>query len=273
MTPLGRKPGASAIVTLLTDFGTADYFVGAMKGVILSIAPGVTLVDVTHEVPPQEVRSGAFILLAAYREFPPGTVHVAIVDPGVGSSRRGIAIEAGGYRFVGPDNGIFGWIVDREPDARVFHLSNRSLFRPAVSSTFHGRDVFAPVAAALAAGMPIEQVGDEIGDFARMESLRPVRGEGGELRGAILHVDRFGNCVTSFTREDLPVDAAPRGFHLAVGERDIRSLRRFYAEETGPGRVFAIWGSAGFLELSANRDSAARLLSVRPGDPVALTVG
>jgi len=261
------------IVTLLTDFGAADYFVAAMKGVILSIAPGATLVDVTHEVPPQEVRSGAFTLLAAYSDFPPGTVHLAVVDPGVGSARRGIAVEAGGHRFVGPDNGLFAWICEREADARVFHLTNRGLFRHPVSSTFHGRDVFAPVAAALAAGVAIGEVGDEVEDQVRLEPLRAVPGEGGGVRGVILHVDRFGNCVTSFTRDDLPADAAPRGFHLSVAGHDVRALRRFYAEETLPGRLFAIWGSAGFLELSANRDSAARLLAVRPGEPVTLAVG
>lgn len=269
----GSGRGARAIVTLLTDFGTADYFVAAMKGVILSAAPGATIVDVTHEVPPQDVRSGAFTLLAAYRDFPAGTVHVAVVDPGVGSARRGIAAEAGGHRFVGPDNGLLGWILEREEGARVFRLANRALFRHPVSGTFHGRDVFAPVAAALATGVPVRETGEEIGDWVRLEPLRPARGEGGEMRGVILQVDRFGNCVTSFTRQDLPEEAAPRGFHLSVGGHDVRTLRRFYAEETSPRRLFAIWGSAGFLEVSANRDSAARLLSVRPGAPAILTVG
>jgi len=259
------------IVTLLTDFGAADYFVAAMKGVILTAAPAATLVDVTHEVPPQDVRAGAFTLLAAYRDFPPGTVHVAVVDPGVGSTRRAIVIDVGAHRFVGPDNGIFGWIVDREPAARAFHATDPTFFRHPVSTTFHGRDVFAPLAAALANGVDPSALGAEVDDLVRLEPLRPKRGEDGALRGSVLHVDRFGNCVTSFTRDDVGDDGA-HGIRLAVGGHEIRAVRRFYAEESTPGRVFAIWGSAGFLELSANRDSAARILAVRPGDPVALSL-
>ena len=256
------------IVTLLTDFGTADYFVGAMKGVILGIAPAATVVDLTHEVPPQDVRAGAFTLLAAYRSFPAGTVHVAVVDPGVGSARRAIAAEAGGHRFVGPDNGLLSWALEREADARVFHVTRGELFRQPVSATFHGRDVFAPVAARLAAGMDVAAVGPEIGDAARLGGLRPERLADGSFRGEVLHVDRFGNCITSFTR-DIPGSAAD-GYMLRAGGREIRTVRGFYAEDDSD-EPFAIWGSAGFLEISVNRGSAARVLGVEPGDPVTLS--
>jgi S-adenosylmethionine hydrolase len=261
------------LITLLTDFGTADYFVGAMKGAILSIAPGASIVDVTHEVPPQDVRAGAFTLLAAYEAFPPGTVHVAVVDPGVGSARRAIAARAGGHRFVGPDNGLFGWILEREMETEVVHVTAERFFRHPVSATFHGRDVFAPVAAALAGGVSIGELGREIGDWARLGPLRLERGEDGALHGVVLHVDRFGNVVTPFTRGDLPEEAAARGVRIGIGGREVRSVRRFYAEgEAAPGEPFAIWGSAGFLEISLTRDSAARRLGVRAGDSVTLSL-
>jgi S-adenosylmethionine hydrolase len=253
------------IVTLLTDFGTSDYFVAAMKGVILSLEPRATLVDVTHEIPPQDVRAGAFTLLAVYRDFPPGTVHLAVVDPGVGSERRPVVVSAGGRSFVGPDNGLFGHVYEAEPGARVYHLTEERFFRAPVSATFHGRDVFAPVAGALASGVAPAELGEEISDYVRLDPLRPTRLEGGALRGVVLHVDRFGNCITSLTREDLPEEGP--GIRLEVNGREVRAVRRFYAEAE-PGQVFAIWGSAGFLELSANRDSAARLLGVRAGDTV-----
>lgn len=261
----------SMIVTLLTDFGTADYFVGAMKGVILGRDPRITIVDVTHEVPPQDVRAAAFTLLAGYEAFPAGTVHVAVVDPGVGSARRALAVEAGGHRFVGPDNGLFGWIMDREPGACAFHVTDERVFRHPVSTTFHGRDVFAPVAAALATGVSPWELGPEIGDAIRLHPLRPERGEDGVLRGQVLHVDRFGNCVTSIARGDVPDGFDGRPFTLAIGGAEIGALRRFYAEEVGERDApFAIWGSAGFLEVGIDRDSAARRLGVRAGDAVAL---
>lgn len=262
------------IVTLLTDFGTADYFVAAMKGVILSLQPRALLVDVTHQVPPQDVRSAAFTLLAAYRTFPAGTIHLCVVDPGVGSERRPVLVSAGEHFFVGPDNGVFGYVYDAEPRVRVFHLVNEWFFRHPVSATFHGRDVFAPVAGALAAGTQPTSFGPEITDYRRLHPLRPTRSEDGGWEGTILHVDRFGNCVTNLTRAELPDEEVARGLRVVVNGHEVRSVRRFYAEEAGhAGEVFGIWGSAGFLELSVNRDSAARILGVRPGDPLTAEAG
>jgi len=262
------------IVTLLTDFGTADYFVAAMKGVILSLQPRAMVVDVTHEIPPQDVRGGAFTLLAAYGSFPAGTIHVCVVDPGVGSARRPILVSAGEHFFVGPDNGVFGYVYDAEPRVRVFHLTNEWFFRHPVSATFHGRDVFAPVAGALAAGTQPASLGQEIHDFRRLDPLRPVRGEGNTWEGTILHVDRFGNCVTNLSRAEMPEEEVAQRLRIRVNGEEVRSVRRFYTEGDGEaGKVFAIWGSAGFLELSANRDSAARILGVRAGDPLTAEAG
>jgi len=256
------------LVTLLTDFGTADYFVAAMKGVILGRDPRIALVDVTHEVPPQDVPAGAFTLLAAYPAFPAGTVHLAVVDPGVGSERRPLVVDAGGHRFVGPDNGLLSYVCEREPQARVYHLTGRALFREPVSATFHGRDVFAPAAAALATGAAPAELGAEVDDYVRLDPLRPVRVEG-KLRARILHVDRFGNCVTNIGRQDLPECEAAEEVRMEVNGREVRTLRRFYAEPGAEdGEPFAIWGSAGFLEISVQRDSAAELLGVRRGMPV-----
>jgi len=259
------------LVTLLTDFGTADYYVAAMKGVILSRDPRIRLVDVSHDVPPHDVRAGAFTLMAVHRTFPPGTIHVGVVDPGVGSARRPILAIAGGQLFVGPDNGLFSHVLDREPHPRVVHLSDPGFFRHPVSPTFHGRDVFAPVAAALATGTDPGAMGEEITDFVRLDPIAPRRDPDGGVRASVVHVDRFGNCVTGISRDDLPPGAGGRGIRVEIGGREIRVLRRYFAEEGAEeGELFAIWGSAGLLEIAADRDSAARRLGVRPGDPVRL---
>ena len=160
------------VITLLTDFGTADYFVGAVKGAILSVDPQAAIVDITHEIPPQDIEAGAFTLLASYKTFPAGTIHMAVVDPGVGSTRRPIVVIANEQFFVGPDNGIFSYICDRESSHRTFHITEEKYFRPSPSSTFHGRDIFAPVAAALSKGVKPEELGSEIEDEVRLGSLR-----------------------------------------------------------------------------------------------------
>lgn len=263
------RSGVFPIITLVTDFGTADYFVAAVKGVILTTNPEVRIIDVTHEVPPQDIESGAFTLLASYNDFPPGTIHVGVVDPGVGSSRRGIALRAGAHYFVGPDNGLFSYICDRESQYEVFHLTEEKFFRPKPSASFHGRDIFAPVAAALSNGITPAQFGPQIKDEVRLAPLTPVRDRDGSLRGRIINIDRFGNCITNFTRSDLPDSAQLK---LVVRRKVIRQFRRFFADEHGAkDELFAIWGSAGFLELAINGGSAANLLRARRGDPVVLS--
>ena len=258
------------IVTLLTDFGTRDYFVGAMKGALLAVNPRATVVDLTHEIPAHDIATGAFTLLAAYDAFPVQTVHVAVVDPGVGSARRPLLIAARDYYFVGPDNGLFSYVCERAPEVRAYHLTNEHYFRPALSRTFHGRDIFAPVAGALTHGVAPAELGTEVTDYARLPTLAPARTGAGTLAAAIIHIDRFGNCVTNITRAELPEDEIARGgVSLQVGAHHVRSFRRYFSEgDLGMREIFAIWGSAGFLEIAASRDSAARLLGVARGQQV-----
>jgi S-adenosylmethionine hydrolase len=258
------------LITLLTDFGTEDYFVGALKGVILSVNPRASIVDLTHDIPAHDVEAGAFTLLASYRSFPSQTVHVAVVDPGVGSARRPIIVSAGENFFVGPDNGIFSYVYETEPDHQTFHITNETRFHHPVSTTFHGRDIFAPVAAALSSGADPHELGPEIKDAVRLASLQPVEQKNGKLKGRIIHIDRFGNCITNFTREHLASTLESRA-SLKVSGQTIRSLRRFYREgEGGSEKLFAVWGSAGFLEIAATNRSAARLLNAKRGQPVIL---
>lgn len=252
-------------ITLLTDFGTADYFVASMKGVILSASPAAEMVDITHDIPAHDVESAAFVLEAASATFPEGTVHLAVVDPGVGSARRPL-IVSGRHLFVGPDNGLLSFVYDRDPTAATFEVTAEHLFRHPVSRTFHGRDIFAPIAAALSLGVPPATLGRRIHDPVRLPPRVPERGPDGEISGRILHVDRFGNLVTSLPSATLPPGAP---FRLRLGSQDIRRARSFYAE--GPeGELFVIAGSAGYLEVSLMGASAAERLGVSRGDPLTL---
>ncbi len=261
-----------SIITLLTDFGSQDYFVGAMKGVILSINPSVQIVDITHEVPPQDIHAAAFNLLAAYTAFPAGTVHVAVVDPGVGSKRRPLALECAGQFFVGPDNGIFSWICEREGKSRAMHLQNESFFHQPVGETFHGRDVFAPVAAALSRGVVLEDLGEPLDDYVDLPSLALKRLPDGQAEARIIHIDRFGNCVTNLTRDHLSDESFVSGAKLYVNGREVSAFRRFFAESSAePNELFGIFGSAGFLEIASQNASAASILKARCGDPVRLS--
>jgi S-adenosylmethionine hydrolase len=256
-------------ITLLTDFGTGDYFVGAMKGVILSVNPEARIFDISHEIPPQDVRAGAFTLAGAYQTFPAATVHVAVVDPGVGSDRRAILVSAGGHLFVGPDNGLFTHVYEREPDLRVFHLTNSSYFRRSVSPTFHGRDVFAPVAAALSKGVRAEELGSEITDYVRMPHLSPLLQAGKITEASIIHIDRFGNCVTNLTSEHLTEKMFAAGASLEINGHKVTAFRHYYGEAVrAPGGLFATLGSAGYIEIAAERESAASLLGAERGQPV-----
>jgi hypothetical protein len=257
------------LITLLTDFGTADYFAGAMKGVILSINARARVLDLTHEIGAHDIQAGAFNLLAVYRDFPAGTIHVGVVDPGVGSARRPIVVKGGGQFFVGPDNGLFSYIYEREADCRVFHLTREKYFRHPVSETFHGRDVFAPVAGALSLGTRADELGDEITDYVKLDPLSPTTLESGETLASIIHIDRFGNCVTNLTRQDLTEQMIAQGASLSINDETISTFRRFYAEDSNaPQTIFAVWGSAGFLEIVAFRASAAVALKVQRGQSI-----
>jgi S-adenosylmethionine hydrolase len=261
-----------SIITLLTDFGSQDYFVGAMKGVILSINRHALIIDITHEIPPQDIEVAAFNLLAVYRDFPAGTIHVAVVDPGVGSARKPILIECGEQFFVGPDNGIFSWICDREGSSRVFHLTNDEFFRHPVSTTFHGRDLFAPVAAALSNGVAMTEFGAKLSEYVRLDSLLPIIAGDGTVAGRVIHIDRFGNCITNLTRQHFDADHAALGAKLRINGREVTSFQQSFSEGAADGDdLFCLLGSAGFLEIAARDSSAAKVLNAERGQSVVVT--
>jgi len=260
---------------LLTDFGTVDYFVAAVKAVIFSSNPQARIVDLTHDIPPQDVEAAAFTLLAVYSSFPAGTIHIAVVDPGVGSSRRPILINCDQQFFVGPDNGIFSYACDRQAvhSFKVFEITNEKYFRHPVSPTFNGRDVFAPVAAALSLGVKPAKLGTEITDFVRLPSLKTTTSDDGKLLARIIHIDRFGNCVTNITPNDLTPKMIGAGATLRLRGKSVKSFRHHFAETTtARDKVFGIWGSAGFLELAAANESAATILRAQRGDAVVVSL-
>jgi S-adenosylmethionine hydrolase len=238
-----------------------------MKGVILSNNPVARIIDITHDLPAQDIEAAAFTLFAAHNAFPKGTIHVAVVDPGVGSNRRAILIKVAGQFFVGPDNGIFSYVCDgAEP--RVFHLNNPKYFRHPVSDTFNGRDIFAPVAAALSRGVAPKKLGAEVNEYVRLSSLQAEVSRDGVISARIIHVDHFGNCVTNITSNELTEKMIAGGFRLRINGQQVDALRRFFAEETRANKVFCVWGSAGFLEITAKNQSAAKLLQAKRGDSV-----
>jgi len=259
----------SGQITLLTDFGNDDYFVGAMKGVILSVNPGAALIDISHNIPPQDIQAAAFALLACYRSFAQGTIHVAIVDPGVGSTRRPILAVAGGYFFIGPDNGILSYVLDNEADQTIFHVTSEQFFRKPLSTTFHGRDVFAPIAAALSKGLSADSFGPQIDDPVKLPALKPVVGSNGKINGKIIHIDRFGNCVTNIERSSL---CGNEPVMVMVKGKRVEAFREFYGAAGVDKKPFAIWGSAGFLEVSARNRSAAKMLGVKRGDEIVMRI-
>ncbi|MEO6392418.1 MAG: SAM-dependent chlorinase/fluorinase [Pyrinomonadaceae bacterium] len=257
-------------ITLLSDFGMADYFVGAVKGAVLSIAPAAVLVDLTHEIPAHDIATGAFALSAAYAEFPAGTIHLAVVDPGVGSSRRAIAIQTRDYFFVGPDNGLFSLIYDRELDRRIFQLTEVKYFRRSESTTFDGRDVFAPVAAHLANGVSITEFGPEVHDPVRPPWPIPQAGSDGSISGTIIHIDHFGNCVTNITKEQLNRSGPADKYDLQIGPHRIDRQFNSYEGGGSSGEPLILWGSAGYLEISMRKASAALSLGIKTGDHLRL---
>ncbi len=266
-TPARRvSVSASPVITLLTDFGLKDYFVGAVKGVILGANPEALIVDITHEIPEHDIEAAAFTILAVANSFPEGTIHLAVVDPGVGSSRKPLLILSGGQLFVGPDNGLFSYVM--EDAAIVYELTNTDYFRQPLSQTFHGRDVFAPVAAALSSGVKPETLGKRIKEWVTLPSLKPKKSVEG-LEARVIQIDRFGNCITNLTPADIDAEEIGSATQLNVGGKRINSFRRFYGDQASSGKKpFAIWGSAGFLEISAENKSAAQLLGVKRGDKV-----
>ena len=262
---------ARPIITLTTDFGLNDHFVGTMKGVILAIVPHAEIVDICHSVQAFDILDGALALAQAYHYFPSGTVHLVIVDPGVGTARRPILASSEQYNFVAPDNGVLSLMYAREERLSVRHISADHYFLQPVSNTFHGRDIFAPVAAYLAKGVDHEKFGDEISDYVRFNAPKPKPIDAKSMRGVVLRVDRFGNLITNFTPQDIPAlfEPTPPPFKVVVGKREITSIRTNYGEGA-PNEVFGILGSMGYLELAANRAAAAQLLGASKGTEVQL---
>jgi S-adenosyl-L-methionine hydrolase (adenosine-forming) len=259
-----------AIITLTTDFGMQDHFVASMKGVILSLCPRATIVDVSHEVAAHAVTEGAFVLDEAWRTFPKKTVHVCVVDPGVGSARRPVLVETGGHYFLGPDNGVLALVYEREKKHKVRQITNEKLFRQPVSRTFHGRDVFAPVAAHLALGGKPSSVGPVIEDYRKPPSFFPVHTGKRFWTGQILKVDRFGNLITNFSVAEFE-GVRVRPFELQVGTRTLTSLVGTYAEAPY-GEPFVLVGSSGYLEVSLNQGHAAKFLGCEAGAPLELRI-
>jgi S-adenosyl-L-methionine hydrolase (adenosine-forming) len=263
----------SGIVTLLTDFGTEDYFVGAMKGVVLKQFPGAVLVDITHHIPRHDISAAAFALSAACRNFPPGTVHLAVVDPGVGTNRRPLIVESEEHFFVGPDNGIFSLVLRRDRNASIRMITNAAFFLPEISFTFHGRDIFSPVAAALGRGEPIGHFGPAIDDPVCFESYANELTADGSLKGSVLHIDHFGNCVTSFFSNELRITGVAKEVRLRAKGYCIERVCESYQEGAAKeGVPFLIVGSAGYLEISIAQSSAARELNLVVGEPLFLEV-
>jgi S-adenosylmethionine hydrolase len=254
---------------LTTDFGLSDHYVGAMKGVILSICPQAQIVDISHEVAPFETAEGAFTVSQAYPCFPRRTTHVVVVDPGVGSARRPILMEAGGQYFVAPDNGVLSLIGAQEKH-KVRLISNELYFRKPVSRTFHGRDIFAPVAAHLAAGVPPSRLGKVIHDYLRPEFQKPQPSGKHSWIGRILKIDRFGNLITNFHEREFR-GLERKSFSLAIGMTEIVRMAGTYAEAK-PGELFVIAGSSGYLEVAVNQGSAAKQVGCQTGSLAELTV-
>lgn len=261
------------IITLLSDFGLQDHYVAAMKGVMLGINPDLNIVDITHMIAPQDVMSAAYVLGQASQCFPRGTIHVAVVDPGVGTSRKVLAAIAGDQFFVAPDNGILSYVAQSQDNFEAYEITADHYFRKPVSSTFHGRDIFAPVAAHLSRGVDLAKFGTVL-EKPKQLPIPKVQKTGDSLmQAAVLAVDRFGNAVTNLRAADVPVFEAvdTRPCKVLAGQREIRSFRRTFGEGR-PGEIFVVPGSSGYLEIAMRDGSAASELNLKPGDRIGVVL-
>jgi S-adenosylmethionine hydrolase len=258
------------IITLLTDFGTKDYYVASMKGIILRINPRCTLIDITHQVKPHDIKEGAFILANAYSSFPKGTIHLCVVDPGVGGPRKPILLVTQNYFFVGPDNGLFTLALLREKVKRVIALTQSKYFPPRVSTTFHGKDIFAPVAGHLSLGIKPNAFGNEMDSWSAFPFQRPqVRGR--RLEGEILHIDAFGNLVSDINQQTFIHFVKDHPFVIRAGMGIIQGLKEAYWEGR-QGELMALFGSGGLLEISVREGNAQKVLKMKKGDSVSVSI-
>jgi S-adenosylmethionine hydrolase len=260
----------TTIITLTSDYGSKDSFAASMKGVAFRINPQAQIVDISHEIGPQDIWEAAFTLKTAYHYFPKGTVHLAVVDPGVGSGRRPIIVVTESYYFVGPDNGIFSLVYQEAERVRVHHITASHYFLPHPGPTFHGRDIFAPVAAWLAKGIPARNFGEEIEDYMKLNVPVPKKSPNG-IEGHVIHIDRFGNCITNIQYTDIQ-SLIPEGenigpLSITAAGKEIKGLKRFYAD-AAPGEPGAVINSSGHLEIFMFKQNARTSLSLKRGEVV-----
>jgi S-adenosyl-L-methionine hydrolase (adenosine-forming) len=261
---------ANPIVTLTTDYGTSDHLVAVMKGVILKVNPDVTIVDITHAVTPFDLLDGALAIASAYPYFPPRTIHVVVVDPGVGTSRRPLLVSGQNQYFIAPDNGVLSGVFEKEENIVVRHLTSEHYFLQPLSNTFHGRDVFAPVAGWLSKSWAPASMGEEITDFKRFGMPKPKEADGG-LKGVVLKVDAFGNLLTNLRASDLPPDAPEKGeVAIKIGTHAITRLVPTFASGNS-GEAVAFVGSSGYVEIAVNKGNASKALGAARGAAVILT--
>ncbi|MDE0185514.1 MAG: SAM-dependent chlorinase/fluorinase [Candidatus Poribacteria bacterium] len=256
----------SSVITLTTDFGTNDPYIGVMKGVILNINPHIHIVDITHSIPPQNIHDAAFIIDSAYRYFPSGSIHVVVVDPGVGSTRRAIACQTETGCFVCPDNGVLSYVLDEDAPYRAVSVDNTEYCLPEISNTFHGRDIFAPIAAHLSRGIPLGDIGGTVNNLVRLNSSK-AQVTKTEIIGRIIWIDSFGNLISNISSEIFESTIARENFAIRVGNAEINRLNGSYAESQA-GECLAIIGSFGQLEISVNQGNAAQRLELKRGDPI-----
>ena len=263
---------ARPIVTLTTDYGNSDHLVGVMKGVILAINPEADIVDITHNVIPFDLLDGAMAIGLAYKYFPPKAIHLVVVDPGVGTPRRPILVRGDNHFFVAPDNGVLSIVYEKQAMLTAWHITAEHYFTQPVSNTFHGRDIFAPVAAWLSKAYQFNAFGEEITDIVKLGIPKP-KAEGTAIKGVVLKVDNFGNLITNITAEDAPVLVAADGkFKIRVGKGEVARVITSFAAGAS-GEMFGIIGSSGSLEICTNKGNAARVLGIGRGAEVSVELG
>jgi S-adenosyl-L-methionine hydrolase (adenosine-forming) len=260
---------AQRLITMTTDFGVSDHFVGTMKGVILAINPSAQIVDICNSVHSFDILDGALTIAQSYRYFPTDAVHMVIVDPGVGTNRRPLLVVAEKHMFLAPDNGVLSLVYEREERLSVRHITADHYFLQPMSNTFHGRDLFAAVAGWLSKGVEVAKFGEEINDFVRFSAPKPKPVNDKLMKGVVLKADKFGNLITNFTPREVPqlFEAEPPPFKILIGKSEITRIRPTYAGGAA-GELFGVLGSMGFLEIAANRSSAARLVGADKGSDV-----
>ena len=262
---------AQRLITFTTDFGVNDHYVGTMKGVIYQINPAAQIVDICNGVNPFDILDGALTIAQAYKYYPADTLHMVIVDPGVGSARRPLLVTTAKHIFLAPDNGVLSLVYEREERLSVRHITAEHYFLQPLSNTFHGRDVFAAVAGWMSKGVEVAKFGDEITDFVRFGAPKPKPVNDKLLKGIVLKADRFGNLITNFTAHDVPqlFTENPPPFKIVIGKHEITKLKNNYAQGV-PGELFGIMGSMGYLEISANRAAATKVIGVDKGTEVGI---